>query len=458
MTTESPSVSAWTVSWFRAYDLGDLAIRQPREVLASGQPPEARNRDLALNECFDVQALRQGHAARALLRHVEVTGLPGLDPGVTGRVAVHGLVHASGFLGLRPTVVSSTLSAEVSDVRTLLAALDQAFWNLDQPLSWHVGEGTSFVGGVRALMNWVFLDIYERAHGRTPTSGQLSSWASEGQHGCERLHELTVQRRLHFPYPVSFGTQFEVVAPDISGPQRRLLARALLHPEQPAADIAPMNLAGTAAAQWYLTENHALTLATHGEVSPTLDVIGVDRTQLLEALTIRRGALRGVQRDTQRVLTERRRVSLDKVDRWHHVVASTTDNYVLHDRLARLIEPVRRHNVEQILIRDIGDLERQVRDNLAWFQGRIDARSDWTSALVGASVGTAAMVLSLQEPIKALIGRTAGGTPEQAVADHAVIFVVVVVALMIVSFVGSAWLIRRLTDQFSLFPATRPMD
>jgi hypothetical protein len=458
--------SRWTISWFRAYDLGNLADLPPGEILKFGARAGNTFPDTDVQAFFDIQALRRGHVARTRLAPIRFDGLVRLADGdrpIDGEVDIHLLAHASGFVVIRPTLRAEAVHLPRGGYGVdMLKQLERAFWITEYPLNWHVSASHDpLPGGVRCLMNWVFLDLYERACQSEKTSHAIIKWANEGIQGCDRLHIMRDKGLLAYPFPVSFGTQYELIgsASTLSMPvsDRETLAQELFGHDDTAPRPRPINLGpGVREGWWYLSENHALTLAESLPIDVTMDVYNPDRTQLLEFLTLRRGVLRCIQRDTQQVLTERRAVSRYQVERWQHMVASTTDNYVLHDRIGVLIEPVRRHINEMVEIRDLGDLEKQVRDNLIWFQDRIDTLAEWTGGLIGAAVGTAAMVLSLQEPVKGLLGQVTGEPADQVVNDHAVLFGGVMVVLMALSFVLCLLGIRMFTNRLRPFAHDLP--
>ncbi|WP_192809481.1 hypothetical protein [Actinomadura rudentiformis] len=457
----------WTISWIRTYDLGDLADIAPRDLLIAGSDGTGELLDVDAQAFFDIQTLRLGHVARYRLPPITFDGVLRLRAGerpVSGKVSVHLLVHASGFMVIRPTLRSEWLSTEGRVTAEVLGQLERAMWITGYPLRWHVSGGHVIEGSVRCVMNWVFFDLYERVHG-VSNPEQVALWALEGIQGCDRLHEMYAEGFISYPFPVSFGAQFEIVNPQLSPlfggmdteAEWQRTIDCLMFPDRTDIRAVPITLGRETLDRWYLSENQALTLVPAGEPDAEMDVIDPDRTQLLEALGLRRAVLRCVQRDTQRVLTERRTVTRYQLERWQHMVASTTDDYVLHDRIGQLIEPIRLHNSNEILIRDLGDLERQVRANLAWFQERLDTLSAWTGGLVGASVGTVAMVLSLQEALKAMLSQTLGREPDKVFQDFGWLFALTMLTLMIISFAVAVTVIRRVTRTLSPFSRRLPI-
>lgn len=454
------------MSWFRAYDLGILVDLPVRDILESGARPGAEFADMDVQSFFDIQTLRRGHVARMRLAPIAFGGvlrLAGGDRPINGEVSVHLLAHASGFVTVRATLRADSVRLPEGDRAAAMNQLERAFWLTEYPLEWRVdgGSGEALEGGGRRLMNWVFLDLFERVRGVGTTPETVRRWAFEGLQGCDRLHRMRDEGLINYPFPGSFGTQFELIG---DGDERTSplddhggLARRLIAHGDPSQLPLPIDLGpGERQAVWYLAESHALTLAEHRDLAPDMDVYDADRTQLLECLTLRRAVLRCVQRDTQAVLTERQTVSRGQVERWQHMVATTTDNYILHDRIGRLIEPVRRHNMEMVAIRDLEDLEKQVRENLNWFQERIDTLAEWTGGLIGAGVGAAALVLSLQEPAQGLVGQIANVPADQVVDTHPLPFLGVMVLLTLLSFLLCLVGISRFTSRLTPFTRDRP--
>lgn len=406
---------------------------------------------------YDIQTLRRGHIARARTRPIPVSGTllcPDGDVRFSARVFVHLTLHTCGFMVVRPTLHSEDFrSGSRVDVETMIQ-LERAFWRFDYPLRWHFPNTEQpTVGGVRTVMNWVFLELFARL---TNSGENVASLAAENIQGCDRLHEMAVSGEMRYPFPVSCVTQFEVLGGELTPVDTEQtakgLAKRLLYPDDPHSEVSPIDLNTSKTGDWwFLSENQALTVAGGGAVDPELNAIDADRTQLLEFLTLRRATLRCVQRDTQRVLTERLAVSRGQIGHWQHVVASTTDDYILHDRIGRLLQPVRRHNAIEPRIRDLAELEEQVRRNLSWFQQRMDTLSQWTGGLVGAAVGTGAMVLSLQEAVKSVMV-TATGTPSERLLDqHGSSFAAIMFVLMCTAFVLALFCIRRVTARLRPF-------
>jgi hypothetical protein len=290
---------------------------------------------------------------------------------------------------------------------------------------------------------------------------RLAAWAAEEPRGCERLHQMAADGLLEHPFPVSFGTEIQVALPPRAGESTAdwsarvdALAWDIMRPPSAVVDTPPHDLESDAqTVAWFVDESVSLLVRADGRLDATLDVIDVDRSQVTEFLALRRGALSSVQRITQRVITERAAISRQQLARWQYLVATLTDDYVLHARAGCLLEPLKLNFVHEPRLRDINDLERQVRSNLDWFQARIEASAEWTGGLVGAAVGAAALALSLAEPVRIVIAKLTD-TPVDAVADrHGLTLAGAILLVVLLSFTASFSVVRHLSS--NLRPLSR---
>jgi hypothetical protein len=404
---------------------------------------------------FDIQAIRSGQVARArYLPEIPVTGLFSRGDRTaefTGRVRVHVLAHISGFICLRATIQLSQLRPRPAE-RWLLAHLERGQWDEKLALNFHVpGTARPLIGSARTLSNWVFLDLITRWAGTPADLGQLAEWAVEGPVGCERLHQLAKEGRIDFPFPVSFGTQFEIAESRLASlPPRKAdelaarLAAEALRGNRTGSDVPPSDIEHDAGRiWWYVEENQALTLSGTSRIDSDLDVIDTDRTQLLECLTIRRGALRSVQRETQRILSTGSKISKVRIETWYQILATTTDDYVLDDRIGQLIKPLRAHNAADRRLRDLAQLEVQVRGNLESFERRLETTGAWVSSVIGALVGAGALVIGLNSVTLSVLSRLLSVPVAQVSGRDGALLSAVTVALLTVSFFGSYVVMRR---------------
>jgi hypothetical protein len=421
--------------------------------LSSGRASESLNAiDHAGSRFFDIQTLRSRHVGRARYTPgVHVRGSfdhDGQTVEFDAPLAVHVLAHTSGFVCLRPTLRFDQLRPGV-DTR-LLRHLEGGLWDPRMGLRFQITDvAEPLIGNMRTLLNRVFLDLLTRWAGEEAHAGQLADWAQEGRFGCERLHQLTAEGRLDYPYPVSFGMQTEVCVKSFLNRRRAehaadRIAHEIMRGPSPELDVVPVDIDRDCRnVWWYVEENQALTLTTPRDIDPELDVIDTDRTQLLEFLAIRRAALRSVQRETQRILVSGRKISRGRVDAWHQIVATTTDDYVLDDRIGRLMGPLRHHNSDDRRLRDLAELEAQVRANLHSFQRRLDASGAWVSSLLGALVSAGALVIGLDSVIRSALARLTGVPVAKLPAQHPALLSVVTIMLLALTFAGTYALIRR---------------
>lgn len=404
---------------------------------------------------FDIQALRSRQATRARYTpQVRVAGRVrrgGRASEFAAPVIIHLLAHASGFVCLRPTIRFDQVRPGVDG--WLLRHLERGLWDPGLGLEFSIaGAAEPVTGNARPLLNWVFFDLLTRWAGQRAEPGQLSMWAREEPFGCERLHQLVAAGRLDYAYPVSFGTQLEVTDRRLRGPRNAdalaaRMARQIMRGPHPAVDVAPVDVEHDRRnVWWYVEENLAVTLAPPRDLDPELDVADSDRTQLLEFLTIRRAALRSVQRETQRILADSGRISRARVDEWHQIVATTTDDYVLADRVGPLISPLRRHNSDDRRVRDLAELEAQVRENLDSFQRRLEAGGAWMTSVLGALVGAGALVIGLDSLTRSALSQVLGVPVSELPARHAALLSVVTVCLLALTFLGTYAVIRRASE------------
>jgi hypothetical protein len=366
-----------------------------------------RSIDQYIHEFFDIQALRSGHFARSALEAFNFFGrVPVRDQAAMGEIQgvarCHILAHSSGFIVLRLTVRSDEVRYSESIDDVFFAGMERAFWAGDTSFRWFVGpSGESITGNARVPLNYIFFDLHERWRGRIATPDQLCEWSAEDKRGCAQLHRLCLEGELHYPFPVSFGTQLEfgIDAGDPAELDHLVQAIAEPHAGHSLRTVFAREATNT---RWYLTENQAFTVVSPAAFDGVLDVLDADRTQLLEFLSLRRAALRSIQRDTQQILSEARGVTRKRIEEWRILLATTTDDYVLHDRVTRLLEPMRLHMATAPSVRDPSVLENQVRNNITSFQSRLDLAGQQVGTLIGALFGVIAAVLTLGSVFKTI--------------------------------------------------------
>lgn len=360
-----------------------------------------------------------------------------------GVARCHLLAHSSGFIVFRLTVRSDEVQYSGVPDDVFFSGLERAFWIGNTSFRWFVGaDGKSMTGNARIPLNYIFLDLHERWRGRIANSDQLCQWAEEGKTGCERIHELCHKGELHYPFPVSFGTQLEFGRDAGNPAELDQLVQAIAEPHA-GHSLRTVFAREVTNTRWYLAENQAFTLVSPAAFDKVLDVLDPDRTQLLEFLSLQRAALRSVQRDTQQILSEARGVTRERVEEWRMLLATTTDDYVLHDRVTRLLEPVRLHLATAPSVRDPSILENQVRNNITSFQSRLDLAGQQISTLIGALFGVVAAVLTLGSVLKTIASRLLEVEVGQLADQHPITSVLIDLGVVTLSYLLTMVYIRR---------------
>lgn len=358
---------------------------------------------------YDVQSLRNGHVGRARRRDIRLRALLRVGEedqrSIEADVAVHLLAHASGFVVQRWTLRSDRYRGAPPDGQ-VLRHLERGVWEGGDDFEWWFPDtDVPLRGNVRTAMNRLFLELHEAARGRQVAPLRLAAWAEEGAHGCERIHEVCRDNEISYPWPVTFGTQLELVAPAATADTAAEMAMSVAVGAREAARFEPVDIEAHAdGIHWYWGENTAVVVRAEGTIDADLDCVDVDRTLLTEFLDLRRAALRAVQRDAQRILTEAIPVSRRRIDEWRLLLASATDDYVLHDRIGALLVPLTEHVRNDPHLRDLKALETQARANVESFQSRLDLAGQDASSIVGAIFAVVAA-----EPLAELTRRLAAG-------------------------------------------------
>lgn len=448
-TPGGPSlIDKYSVSWIRTYHTAHFAGDLHGLTTAAEVRQRLKFVDQYIHEFFDIQALRSGHFTRAVLdpfsfsARVPVLGQTSMGE-LLGVARCHLLAHSSGFIVFRLTVRSDEVQYSGILNDTFFAGLERAFWIGNTPFQWFIGsDGESMTGNARVPLNYIFLDLHERWRGRIATPNQICQWAEEGKMGCERIHKLCQKGELHYPFPVSFGTQLEFGRDTGDPAELDQLVQAVAAPHA-GHSLRTVFAREVTSTRWYLTENQAFTLMSPAAFDGLLDVLDPDRTQLLEFLSLRRAALRSVQRDTQQILSEARGVARKRVEEWRMLLATTTDDYVLHDRITRLLEPVRLHLATAPSVRDPSILENQVRNNIMSFQSRLDLAGQQVSTLIGALFGVVAAVLTLGSVLKTIASRLWQVEVGQLADTHPITSVLIDLGVVTFSYLVTMVYIRR---------------
>ena len=436
-----------TVSWLRAYHSPILGpVRDALDGLAASG--DIRPRDDQALDVFDIQAVRLGHFATADGPAFEVAGH---WDGAAGRCTArwrgrtHLLLHASGFVVVRMTLSSADNPHLSHEDSQLLSRLERLPWEMHD-FAWTV-RGETVRGNVRACLNLVFLHLLEALPGGRPRTDR-ASLAVEGPDGWEHLHQLCRDGELSHPYPVSFGTHIEIADPGLAADpaaQHDLLDEAFLRAsglgkagdlERDTEDVA-----------WYFLENQSVVFRA-APLDPDGVLVDPTRTALLEYVTLRRAALRSVQRDTQRVLAGRTGVSRRRLQEWQQLVQTTTDDYVLSDRTGQLLSLLQARIGELPRVRDPEDLENQVRSNLDSFSTAIEGAGSKVTEAVGALFAVLAAVAVFTTPLRLFLDWVDGGldgTPYSA--DHPIRSAAIEFAVTVLITVLFLWLLRTISGR-----------
>lgn len=245
---------------------------------------------------------------------------------------------------------------------------------------------------VRHAMDTVMLPVHERLCGRAPDFVALEKLRSY-EDRYRWFEERVAAGESLSAYPVTFGTAFELVwnrreAMDSSLESAAELAYGMRRPDHDGQFLNPAE--SGCDHHWFIGENRSVLCLDSGLSVSGLDTFDPLRVQLLEYLTLQRAALRAVQRGTQLVITERSTISRTQLQEWQRLVSSLTDEYVLHDQVAMVLGPVRRHMRDRSRLRDPVTLESQVRQNLATFQGLMDAAGSRVAIVLSVLFGVVA--------------------------------------------------------------------
>jgi hypothetical protein len=371
-----------TVSWLRCYA---TALR-PSERPACGLALSPVPLDIGF---FDIHPIDDRFFAvwEILGVDVAVDDL-GADGGEACRlekrpVRCYLLLHRSGFATFRWTIEFSGLPtvAHVADLhRPIWVSSAQQTWSLE----YANGTVQEVRGGAREAMNWVFFDLHERAMQRKPDTVAIRTWTGDWRTSFDRIRRLRRDGEVASGYPVTLGSHFELAA---GGRGAAAAERALAEivGSTPGASVAGSLLA------WHVGESRAGAIVSETAApDAAFGVYSPRHIQVMEFLALQRGVLRTLQRETQSVITGGATVSRDTARRWNWLLASVTDDYVLHDQAAHLLESYKHHFAARPDLRTIQTLEEQVRRNLGSFQSQFAIADVKTTVVLTALFGVVA--------------------------------------------------------------------
>jgi hypothetical protein len=423
----------FAVSWTRTYSLRVL----PQELLGpGGSDPGVARRELGPlvddlqpgdDAFFDIHAIRCRHVARVRLRGLSLDPPPGARADAEpAPVAVHLLLHATGFAVLRLTLRSDRLSGWPTADGTLLGRLEGAVGHPESghwgdaeatPMVWRLPAAEPLAGGVRAAMDAVFLAVQGHRAGAArrwrpaapdgddpdPVVRAVGVAGSGIDARYEVLQALCDRGETLSAYPVVFGAHLELgwTDPDALAASTAD-AWTLACGRGASAAVAVPAATGEGPVTWLLGENRSVVLHTGVAFDARLDALDTDRTQLVEFLTLQRGALRWVQRESQQTITGRRGADRARLARWIRVVGALTDDYVLHDRVGGLLANAQRALEADPGIRDHRLLEGQVRSNLETFGSEHESGIERAGLMLGLLFGVVAAA-ALTDPVHRLM-------------------------------------------------------
>lgn len=442
---------AGSVSWLRAYSMpcGVQAMRaavqedkldgnDARHLLSDGRVADGDD------QFWDIQALRRSHVVRIVsATSIECRPLASED---WIAVETHLVLHGAGLALIRLTIDPRLPGRDIATSE--LASYSDAVWR-DERMAWRIslaGEQWELDAGVRRAMDAVMLPMHERFCGRTPdlaalrqllTTEERYQWLDERVDAGESLSA----------YPVTFGTAYELVWDTRADEQQSLesmaeLAYGTRRSPQDGRFLTPAE-AGFEH-DWFIGENRSVLALVGPHDRTTLGTFDSLRIEVLEYLTLQRAALRAVQRGTQVTITEGVTISRTQLQQWQRLVAALTDEYVLHDQVARLLRPLRKHMKDDPRLRDPATLEAQVRQNLETFQNVIEAASHRVAIILSGLFGVVAAITlaPLAQELELAVFQT-GGSVSTFNSHHIVLSIAIDALLLVMVAVISTLLITR---------------
>ncbi len=360
---------------------------------------------------YDAQVNDRGHVRRLRLDGVRVRVADLAGRPLDAAAQLHLLVWSIGFAVYRLSVPGAGVDAPrqrgfdwYRDLHLLLHEVD------DGPdITWRVrvrDDECEVTGNVRRFFDWAGLYVHEAAAGRLCGPGELADWVSTQATGLARNRRLVSAGELRYPYPVEFCSHLELTwrqGERVPGRTEEWLAELVGSGEPGRREVCRIDDRSDESSVWLLGEFQSV----RASFAPT------DRypVEMLEYLALRRGALRNIQLATQRLIAERTPVNRVDVADWLWLLSAVTDDYVLAGWQAAAFERIRRRIRTSESIRDVFDLEEQVRRNVESFQGRLDAERDRAGVAIAVLFGivaATALVPAMQVAAGWLLGMSGG--------------------------------------------------
>jgi hypothetical protein len=442
-------------SWFRAYHSRVITRRRSivDELVTSGLVTECSA--AAHESVFDIQAVRADHFRLVQGPPISVSGdWTDLNP-MAELPELHGTSHVtfhrSGFMVLRLTLDDVPADVTTPAGAANLAALERQLWIPTDRLVWRIG-GHEVRGNVRHCLNLLFLMLHEAAHGRPADGAELAELAREGPTGCQAVHDLARRGEISHPYPVSLGTHIEIVDAGLAAERdqaREVVAAVGRASEGRLAASALRNVGGDVLVDpWYVGEAQSFLFLGAGARGES-GTVSADHTRLLEFLSLRRGVLRSLERDTQRIILDRDSVSRRRIEEWNLLLSSTTDDYVLHDRIGLHFSLLVRHHDAPDL-RSVRDLEAQVRRNIDAFRARLEWSSQSVSTVIGAIFAAVAAVIGLSSLARVVVAAALGEPAARLSETRPGVVAAIDTFLTLSAFLVAWFLVRKAARRVSM--------
>ncbi len=417
---------------------GTLGRDDARHLLTDAQVVDGDD------EFWDVQALRRSHVVRI----ISASSLQCRPPMSVDWVPINInlVLHEAGLALIRLTLDPRLAKRDIALPE--LAMYSDAVWR-NECMSWRLdigGERWELNADVRRVMDAIMLPMHVRFCGRAPDLASLRKLETPEER-YQWLDERVAARESLSAYPQTFGTAYELVWDTHASEQRSLRSVAELTygtKVDPGDDLFLKPAETGYEHNWFIGENRAVLALVGTRDRSRIGTFDTLRTQTLEYLTLQRAALRAVQRATQLTITERRTISRGQLQQWQRLVAALTDEYVLHDQVASILRPLRKHMKENPHLRNPDGLEAQVRQNLATFHDVIEAASHRVAIILSGLFGiVAAITLApLAHEIELTVFQT-NGSVSTFNNDHVVLSIVIDVLLLLVVALISFILITR---------------
>jgi hypothetical protein len=357
-----------------------------------------------LDYFYDAQVSRRRHAARVALADV-VLSLPAADQGQGPSFAAQGTLHvllwSVGFMVFRLTFTDSGMRRPSTGFRAwfkLMHGLEHDFPSaspLNPSCTWSAridGVPIEAKGGVRRFFDAAGAAMHEVIQGRKLSATALAAWAMTADTALDHAEDLVARGELRYPHPVTFGTHSELVwrsprslpgAPDAWIPE---LIGSGAEGELIATDVdAPLD-----GKWWFMSEFQSVVVGASEPAPRGGEVMDAIRAEMIEYIAFRRTGLMAIQRETASVTAERRAVQGARVADWMWLMSALTNDYVLGGWSGTMFARVRSKFVSFDGMRNLFDLEAQVRNTIDTFQGRLDAESERVGVVTGVLFGIVA--------------------------------------------------------------------